>query len=86
MFRSDATWNSVVIPGRVRKRAYTRWKPDGACWISTYSVASHGYAQIGWSTPGHRSDRHVVLAHRASWEYLNGPVPVEEEELWQADA
>jgi hypothetical protein len=70
--RSEHGWNGTVIPDRVRERAATRWVPDGDCWISTYSVASHGYAQIGWQSGG---ERHVVLAHRASWEYVNGPVP-----------
>jgi hypothetical protein len=65
-------WNRVVIPDRVRERAYERWEADGDCWISTYSVASHGYAQIGWNN---KPERHVVLAHRAAWEHVNGPVP-----------
>jgi hypothetical protein len=68
-----AHWNRVVIPERVKERAHERWEADGDCWISTYSVASHGYAQIGWQNNG--KERHVVLAHRASWEHINGPVP-----------
>lgn len=68
-------WNRVVIPKRVMDRAYARTKRDANdCWISTYSVASHGYAQIGWNDGP--SDRHVVLAHRAVWERFNGRVPV----------
>lgn len=70
--RSDR-WNAAVIPERVKRRAYTRWEPDGDCWISTYSTASHGYAQVGWKDG---DERGVVLAHRASWERVNGPVPV----------
>lgn len=65
-------WNSATIPERVRDRAFEKWTPDGDCWISTYSTASHGYAQIGWSGP---EERRVVLAHRASWERVHGPVP-----------
>lgn len=73
MSRSDvARWNRVQVPDRVRARAYARWVPDGDCRISTYSTASHGYAQIGWQN---RPERHVVLAHRAAWEFINGPVP-----------
>ena len=64
-------WNDVAIPERVRERAHTKWEPDGDCWISTYSVASHGYAQVGWGEGG---ESHVVLAHRASWEFANGPM------------
>lgn len=73
--RSDRTWNSVVIPERVKQRASTKWVPSLDCWISTYSTASHGYAQIGWQSRA-EGVRHVVLAHRASWEHVNGPVPV----------
>jgi len=67
-------WNIKRIPPRVTERAYTRvTKAADGCWISTYSVASHGYAQIGW-----HQDKKVsmVLAHRAAWEHVNGPVPV----------
>lgn len=71
---SREEWNSTPIPSRVQERAGTRWDADGDCWISTYSVASHGYAQIGWDNGG--GDRHIVLAHRASWEYAMGPVPL----------
>lgn len=70
---SRREWNSVTIPRRVQERAGTRWEADGDCWISTYSVASHGYAQVGWQD---NRERHIVLAHRASWEYAMGPVPL----------
>lgn len=60
----------IVIPERVAERAAQRYieAPNG-CFISTYSVASHGYAQIGWSSP---NERHVVLAHRAVWVHEHG--------------
>lgn len=69
-----ANWNKVQIPDRVRERAATRVARSSVsgCWISGYSVASHGYAQIGWQENG---GRWMVLAHRASWERSNGPVP-----------
>lgn len=70
---SRREWNSVQIPQRVQERAGTRWEADGDCWISTYSVASHGYAQVGWQDG---QERGLVLAHRASWEYAMGPVPL----------
>ena len=40
----------IVIPERVAQRAFDAWSlsPD-RCLISTYSVASHGYSQIGWT-------------------------------------
>jgi hypothetical protein len=76
-FRKPERWNSVPIPERVALRAVTNVdvQPDG-CWISRYSVASHGYSQIGWNKPGDRADRHVVLGHRAAWVSVNGQVPL----------
>jgi hypothetical protein len=67
-------WNVVEIPARVAQRALERFQVDeNGCHISTLSTASHGYAQIGWQDAG---ERHVVLAHRAAWTAVNGPVPV----------
>ena len=61
------------IPERVAERAATRYVVDEAgCWISTYSVASHGYAQIGWQD---RDFRQIVTAHRASWVHFHGQIP-----------
>ena len=63
----------IVIPERVAARAATRFfVADNGCHISTYSVASHGYAQIGWQDKRYRQ---VVTAHRASWVYSNGQIP-----------
>lgn len=73
-FRSPDRWNSVPVPGRVARRAYESVAVDeNGCWISTYSVASHGYAQIGWQENG---GRWVVLAHRAAWVHVNGQMPL----------
>lgn len=58
-----------MIPDRVAQRAALRVSREGECDISTYSVASHGYAQIGWQDSG---DRWVVTAHRAAWVYGTG--------------
>lgn len=73
-YRKPSRWNTVSVPERVAERAYTRHvvNEDG-CWVSTYSTASHGYAQIGWQDEG---SRHVVLAHRAAWVHVNGQVPI----------
>ena len=51
------------IPDRVALRALRRFERDteSGCHISTYSVASHGYAQIGWQDAGYRQ---VVTAER----------------------
>lgn len=58
------------IPARVAQRAYDRWEADGSgCFISTYSVGSHGYAQLGWTD----ADGHYgVTAHRAAWVHVHG--------------
>ena len=42
---------------------------EAGCWVSTYSTASHGYAQIGWQDG---PDRHMALAHRAAWVHVHG--------------
>lgn len=57
----------IVIPERVAERAATKYvENEDGCWVSTYSVASHGYAQIGWRDGSYRQ---VVTAHRAAWVY-----------------
>ena len=61
------------IPPAAAERAFTKFtvSPDG-CFISTYSVASHGYAQIGW---GNKADGHGgTTAHRAAWVHVNGQI------------
>lgn len=81
-FRNPSRWNSVVVPAAVALRAFTNVTKDDAtgCWISRYSVASHGYAQVGWSVPRDqrrgRGRSEMVLAHRASWTHINGQVPL----------
>ena len=61
---------TIVIPDRVAARAAVRFEADGSgCWISTYSVASHGYAQIGWKQGGRAQ---MVTAHRAAWVHHAG--------------
>jgi len=67
---SRQAWGEVPIPDRVAERAATRFRASGECQISTYSVASHGYAQIGW-----KDDEGVMrgtTAHRAAWVYHTG--------------
>ena len=66
-----------LIPLRVAERAASRFEIDeDGCWISTYSVASHGYAQIGWNDTK-RQFRQIVTAHRAAWVYYHGQIPPE---------
>lgn len=59
----------IIIPQRVAERAASRYEINGDCWVSTYSVASHGYAQIGWQDGDYRQ---TVTVHRAAWVYHNG--------------
>lgn len=61
------------IPDRVAKRAATRFvvSADG-CHVSTYSVGSHGYAQIGWQHDGRVQ---MTTAHRAAWVHYSGQQP-----------
>ena len=80
-YRRPDRWNSVPVPERVAQRALTNVdKQPNGCWISRYSVASHGYAQIGWSVTGRRDANgrkiQMVLAHRAAWVAVNGQVPL----------
>lgn len=72
--RKPERWNIVPVPERVAQRAIANVdkRPDG-CWISRYSVGTHGYAQIGWQSSG---TSHGVLAHRAAWVAVNGQVPM----------
>ncbi|WP_084844898.1 HNH endonuclease signature motif containing protein [Prescottella equi] len=63
-----------VIPDRVAQRALTHSDLDPhGCRISRYSVASHGYAQIGWNDLNGR--RCGTTAHRAAWVAVNGQIP-----------
>lgn len=60
----------IVIPERVAARAASRYEvAESGCWVSMYSVASHGYAQIGWTEDGRNQ---VVTAHRAAWVHHEG--------------
>lgn len=61
------------IPRHVALRAFIRFTPDErGCHISTYSVASHGYAQIGWQHGGRMIG---TTAHRAAWVAAHGQIP-----------
>lgn len=70
---ADDKWGSIPIPAKVAERAYTSAVFDGNCWISTYSVASHGYAQIGWNADGRVIG---TTAHRAAWVHVHGQIPI----------
>ncbi|MER7433163.1 HNH endonuclease signature motif containing protein [Pseudonocardia alni] len=62
----------TTVPDRVieRVRDHVAMGPNG-CWISTYSVASHGYAQVGWQDSG---SRWVTLCHRVVWIADHGDI------------
>lgn len=40
--------------------------------VSTYSVGSHGYCQIGWYEDG---KARMTLVHRVVWLAAHGPIP-----------
>lgn len=63
---------ALEIPERVVERVLTKvaMGPRG-CHISTYSVGSHGYAQVGWEEAG---ERVVTLCHRVVWAWFRGPI------------
>jgi hypothetical protein len=61
---------SVPIPAAVAKRAALNYTVIDDHWISNYSVASHGYAQIGWQEPSGKM--RGTTAHRAAWAHWNG--------------
>lgn len=63
----------MEIPTRVAERLLSNYSKDSrGCWISNYSVGSHGYSQIGWQDSG---ARFLVLGHRASWAIHRGNIP-----------
>lgn len=69
---SRQNWGETPVPDRVAFRAATRFVAVGDCHESTYSVASHGYAQIGWQDADGK--RHGTTAHRAAWAHHHGQV------------
>jgi hypothetical protein len=71
--RTTTSGRSRAIPERVAARAAAAYVVDEmGCWISTYSLASHGYAQIGWNEDG---GHYGTTAHRAAWTFVHGPIP-----------
>lgn len=63
----------ITIPAAVAERAFTKWEPSpSGCRISTYSIASHGYAQIGWTEESGK--RRGTTAHRAAWTHVHGQI------------
>lgn len=65
---------NVPIPDRVAQRVLARVTPgEDGCVLSTYSVASHGYAQIGWKDAD--GIMRGTTAHRAAWTAVHGPIP-----------
>lgn len=62
----------MTIPERVVERVITNIDVVGECWISRYSIGSHGYSQIGWKDGGRRF---ATLCHRVAWVHVFGPIP-----------
>ena len=67
------------IPERASMRALRSFyfeSPTG-CHISTYSIGSHGYAQVGWQVEGGPDrKRDATTAHRAAWTAVWGQIPI----------
>lgn len=62
----------MVIPDHVAKRAAENYVTDDhGCQLSTYSIGSHGYPQIGWNLAG---SRRTTTAHRAAWVNARGQI------------
>ncbi len=62
----------VFIPHEVGERVLKNVVvDDDGCWISNYSVASHGYAQVGWMDKT-RGKMTGTTAHRAAWVASSG--------------
>ena len=63
-------------PERVAMRAKRQFTldPSTGCHVSSYSVGSHGYPQIGWHdrTLGRSV---MTLVHRVIWEGAFGAIP-----------
>lgn len=61
------------IPDRVVERVLNKVTIDSNhCFVSWYSVASHGYAQVGWSDGTKMCN---TLCHIVAWIATNGPIP-----------
>ena len=62
----------MTAPAKVADRLLSNYEIIHGCWVSNYSVGSHGYSQIGWWQEG---KSRMVLGHRLSYEIHNGPIP-----------
>ena len=63
--------DSKLIPLVVRFWSKVDRRDPNDCWFWIGAIGIHGYGVIGRGT---REDG-VILAHRASWEIHNGPIP-----------
>lgn len=57
-------------PLPVSARFWMRVVKTGECWEWTGSQDVHGYGQINLGQP-----RKLMLTHRLSWQFANGPIP-----------
>lgn len=63
------------IPARVAVRAAIAYRENAdGCYISTYSVGTHGYAQVCWKDNGKTQ---MTTAQRAAWVFHTGIQPGE---------
>lgn len=73
--REGLAMDATRIPQRVIDRALSNVDidPERGCWVSRYSVGSHGYAQIGWGIPNSRRSK-MMLVHRVAYVARRGPI------------
>lgn len=67
-----------AIPHKAAMEAAQKYVEDeNGCYISTYSIGSHGYAQKTWiwKDEGGRRRTAGTTAHRAAWRFWQGPIP-----------
>ena len=62
----------MPAPQRVLERVIRKTDVVDGCWISRYSIGSHGYAQIGWHEGG---KVRATLCHRVVYAGLVAPIP-----------
>lgn len=63
-----------MIASRIWAKVDRSGGPD-SCWLWTGAIDKRGYgrAYVGWLRTESRPQ--MVLAHRAAWELVNGPIP-----------
>lgn len=67
-----------AIPYKAAMEAAHKYVEDeNGCYVSTYSIGSHGYAQKTWIWKDEDGRKRTAgtTAHRAAWRFWQGPIP-----------